>query len=487
MKAWWTVVLLAAAGGCTSHPTKLAGDGAVLTAVAADQQFAAVLTGTTRLSTGARTGVLEAVPVSGGERVMLDGNSSGGVYDRGSYLWFLGGVSVVSEGTPTPYPHVYGHLSVWFPGMPAPARVGTNVREYYPSQNGAGCVFIDWDQQSIAATNTGKLIAVAAASCASGTCQPITIESGVTQLGSSWRISSDGRWVLATTRGATLTDPGKAVLIDLTTGQTQTLSQGVAPRSAMMTPDGATIAWVEGANRIVVASTASPMAQSALTSSAPLVESAQMIDANNFVAKTRAAATGPAGLEKLSSAGSTPLTVPKVLELYVSQYVPGTTSRYLFFTETAQGSGDQDLWLYDLQATNPQPVQLAMAIDTPLGSSIAFSDDGASIHYLDNYDPTTRRGDEYVVTLAMPVRNLVATGLHAAAFIPDSTRLLYVNAPDASTGAGVLTLLPAVGKPPEVEGVGLVNFVDSRAAPLRTYYTQLTGGSDDGVWYMGQP
>lgn len=490
MRMHWLAVLLVASG-CSSGPSKVVGDAAVLTAVSSDQQWVAVLEGATRLSTGAHTGALEVTPVSGGAPVMLDNDSSGGVFARGTNLWFLGGVTVVDEGVPTPYPHLYGSLAVWFPGIAAPAHVGATVREFTVAQNGAGCVFMDWDQKTIASTNTGKLVAVAAAGCTSGTCQPIVIDSGVTQAQVSWRISNDGRWVLATSRGTNLTDPGKVVLIDLTTGQMQTLSQGVAPRAAMMAPDGSAIAWVEGANKIVTTTPANPTATQTLTTTSPIVESATMIDAADFVAKTREAGgggmPGATALVKVSAAGSTPLPATKPLEFFVSQYVPGTTSNYLFFAEATQPNGDQDLWLLDLGNPSAQPVMLGQSVDTPIAGAVAFSDDGTTIEYQDNWDPTTRHGDEYEVTLAMPARNLVATGIRQAAFEPSSTHLLYIDAPDPNTGVGVLTLLPAPGQPTKVEGVGLLNFIDSRMSPLRTYYTQLTGGSDDGVWHMAQP
>ena len=140
-----------------------------------------------------------------------------------------------------------------------------------------------------------------------------------------------------------------------------------------------------------------------------------------------------------------------------------------------------------LRRAHPQPVALAGGVDNPIGSALALSDDGSIIEFLDNFDPVTRRGDEYVVPLAKPTRSLVGTGVHNAAFIPGTTRLLYINAPDANTGAGVLTVLPSPTALPEVQSVGAVNFVDSRQSPARTWFTQTTGAPDDGIWYMPQP
>ena len=482
--AW--MALCALVGGCSSGPKHVVGDGAVLSGVAADQRFVAVLAGTTRLSNGQRTGALEAAPVSGGKPVLLDPDSSGGLYARGSNLWFLGGITVVDEGSPTPTPHVYGKLMLWLPGLAAPAPVGSTVREPTVSENGATCVFMDWDQPSSAPGTTGKLVAVAAATCGAGSCAPVTLAGGVTGGQVAWRVSNDGRWVLATVRAAAPTAPGKVLLLDTQSGQLQTLSQAAAPRAPMMTPAGDTLAWVEGTNQLRVAAIANPTAPSTLTTAAPLIQSAAMIDAGTFVAKTRDAGGG-AALTRVSATGELPIPVAQPLEIFVSQAVPGQTSRYLFYSQAAQPNGDQDLWLLDLDVAGAQPVQLAQAAAAPIGASVAFSDDGTAVRYLDAYDPTTRRGDLYVVTLASPTRNLVTSGIRQAAFVPSTTRLLYVDAPDPMTDVGVLTLLPAAGQPTKIEGVGLLNFADSRVSPLRTYFTQRTGGGDDGVWYMRQP
>jgi len=480
--------------GCSSGPTKIVGGGAILTGVAADQGFAAVLTSPQRLSDGAYTGQLQAVPVAGGAAVTLDPDSSGGLYGRGEARGFLGGVTGIDEGPPAT-PHVYGGLYVWLPGLPAPAKVGNDVRELYLSQDGTTCVFMDWDQQTVAAGNTGKLVVVSSTTCGTGSCRPIVLGTGLTLAETSWRLSDDGKWLLATERGVGAADPGKALLVSPQTGQVQVLSTGAAVRSAMMTPTGTTAAWVEGANQIVAVPTASPTMTQTLATTQPLIESAVMVDAGTFVARTRDAVgptglgMGAAALVRVSSGGATTIPTQKApLELFVSQHVAGQTSKYLFYALNVRAdNGEHDLWMLDMSAATAQPVQLAQAVQTPIGLSVVFSDDGTAIHYLDNYDPTTRLGDEYTATLASPTRNLVATGIHAAAFMPGSTRLLYVNAPDAATGAGVLTLLPGSGQTPLIEGVGLVDFVNSRTTPLRTYYTQLSGGADDGVWYMRQP
>jgi hypothetical protein len=81
----------------------------------------------------------------------------------------------------------------------------------------------------------------------------------------------------------------------------------------------------------------------------------------------------------------------------------------------------------------------------------------------------------------------VANSLRFAAYLPGTTHLLYIDAPDPTTGAGVLSMLASPTALAEVQNVGIVNFADSRQGPARTWYTQTTGAPDDGVWSMPQP
>ncbi|MCU1280428.1 MAG: hypothetical protein JWM53_3974 [bacterium] len=481
-----TVALALVAGCSSSAPARLVAGAAIFGGVSFAQKWVAVMTRTSRLVTGGHHGVLEAVPTAGGTPLTLDEHSNGGVFNRGTTLWYQGGVTVVNEGTP-PSEHVYGGLYVWSPSLAAPVKVGDDVREYYPSQDGSACVFMDWAQPTLAAANTGTLYAVAAASCASGACDKIELARDVTLAQTAWRIASDGKVVLATVRGATATDAGKVLLASPASGQVQLLSSGVDARSPMIAPSGATLAWVEGANEIHSMTGETP---AVLTPTSPLVDGASMIAADDFVAKTRELATGPAALARVTGSGTTLLPVQKPQQFFVSQAVAGKTDRYVFFSlATIAANGEPDLWMLDLATPGAQPVALAGAVENGIGAAVAFSDDGSVAHFFDNFDPVTRRGDEFVVPLAMPTRTLVAVGVHNAAFIPGTTRLLYINAPDANSGAGVLTLLPSPSPSaqPAVQGVGVVNFGDSRQPPARTWYTQATGASDDGVWYMPQP
>ncbi|HEY2748248.1 MAG TPA: hypothetical protein VGL86_26680, partial [Polyangia bacterium] len=172
----------------------------------------------------------------------------------------------------------------------------------------------------------------------------------------------------------------------------------------------------------------------------------------------------------------------------VSQAVPGKTDRYVFFQLALVADNlEPDLWMLDLATPDAQPVQLAAAVDSPIGGAVTFADDGSSAEYLDNFDPVTRRGDEYVAPLTAPARTLVSTRAHNAAFIPGGARLVFINAPDPASGAGVLTTLSSPSAIPDVHGVGDVNFADPRSSPARTWFTQTTGAPDDGVWSMPQP
>jgi hypothetical protein len=416
----------------------------------------------------------------------LAARSTGGVFNRGTTLWYLGGVTVVSEGTP-PSDHVYGALYVWTPSVGAPVKVGDNVREYSVSQDGRSCVLVDWAQPTIDATNTGALVAVHAPSCAAGACSPLVLARDVTNAQLAYRVATDGKYALATVRGAAATDAGKVLLASLEAGTVQLLSSGANARAAMMTPDGATVAWAEGANEVHVSPSAGGDA-TVLTATSPIVDGATMIDAGAFIVKVQENATGPSALVRLSSAGQSATLVQKAQQFFVSQALAGVTDRWLFFSlATVASNGAPDLWVLDLSKPGAQPVALAGAVDTPVGQAVAFSDDGSTIEFFDSFDPVTRRGDQFVMPLAMPARSLVAAGVHNAAFIPGTTRLLYIAAPDPITGAGVLTMLPSPTALAVVQGVGAINFANPRQGPAHTWFTQHTGAPDDGVWVMPQP
>jgi hypothetical protein len=492
MRLWVTAgfALLAGLAACSSGPTRLVGGGAVLASVSYDQAWVAVLTAPTRQSNGSYLGTLEVNATSSAlAAVTLDDRSDGGSFARGSALWFRGGVTLIDEGTPAS-PHPYGALKVWLPGSRAPIQIGDNVRDFAVSQDGSACIFMDWAQQTIDPSNRGKLVAVSTAGCNDGSCLPIVLATDVSAAQASWRLSDDGRFAFATVRGAADGDEGSAVLVTLASGVTQTLSTAAGTRAAMMTAGGDIVAWVEGDHQLQAAATANPTTTTTFALDAALIDTAELVDGTHYVAKVHAVASSdPASLVLVSATATTslPLNLPP-LGLFVSQTAPGTSTRYLFFSASEDAaSGTRDLWLLDLLQPATPPLQLGARVEPSLAAAVALSDDGTALRYRDNFDVTTRRGDEYQVPLAAPARNLIATGISAAAFIPGDTRLLFVDAPDATSGAGVLTLLPALGQPTLLEGVGEVGFIASRTSPRRLYYTQHAGDGDDGVWYTTQP
>jgi hypothetical protein len=376
----------------------------------------------------------------------------------------------------------YGSFNLWNAALGTPAKVGSTVRDYAVSQDSSTAVFLDQDMAS--GTSTGKLMAISALACKAALCAPVTLATGVTPAQVGYRVSTDGKYVLALVRDVNPLNPGKVIVVTMPSGGMRTLSTGVQPRSAMMTPDGQTVAWVEGANEIAVADSASGVTVG-ITSSAPVTESAEMIDAGTYVTVDRALGKGATGtMNKVTATATTPLNIGHPDSYFVSQAVPGTTNKYLFYSLSTATSGSGDLSMVDLTSRSFAPVPLGSAV---LGAGVNFSDDGTMVWYFDNYDPGSRIGDAWVVAPATPQKTLVASGLRACGFIPNTTRFLYVNAPDPNSGAGVLTLLSAVGRTPQVEQVGVVNFGNSRMSPLRTYYTQKSGTTTDGVWDMSQP
>jgi hypothetical protein len=484
------VALALAAAGCPETTPKIIGGDALLSDVAQDQAFAAVLAKPTRLANGGHTGTLQVVPVpGGGGPTVLDSRSNGGVYRHGSNLWFLAGVTIVDEGTPAT-PHVYGALKLWSFPMEQAVHLGDNVRELSPSWDGSTCVFIDWAQKSIDPANTGTLKAVTAASCATGTCAegvPIVLASNIVAGQASWALSNDGRQLLVAVAGSDATAPGQAILLGLESGQAQVLSTAAGIRSAMISPAGDTAAWVQGDNTLMAVTTAEAMpTPRAIAVSAARIESAQMVDAANYVVVARANAGDAPALMKVGTSGTVPLGVTDPVDLFVSQAVPGVTTKYaLYSTAVAAAGGTEDLFILDLSKSSA-PVQIGEAVALPLASSVEFSDDGAWLRYLDGVDLATGLGNGYVSPTATPARNLVANGIRQLAFVPHTSELLYV-APSASSDAGFLTRLPALDQPPDNEGVGVVNFVVPRSAPFRTYYSQQSGTQDDGVWYLPRP
>ena len=228
--------------GCSSSaPKRLVGGDAVLSAVSSDQKWVAVLTrhdaARHRRAPRAARGGADVGRAADAARRALVGRPLQSRHD-----------AVVSRRRQRRVArarrrrtHVYGALYVWSPALPAPVKVGNNVREYYPSQNGETCVFIDWATPTIDAANTGTLVAVHAPSCGGGGVQPARARRDVT-------LGADGvahrRRRRARAGDGARRERGRrrqGVAGDDVDGRRcSSLSTGVNPRSAMMTPAGDT-------------------------------------------------------------------------------------------------------------------------------------------------------------------------------------------------------------------------------------------------------
>ncbi len=482
-----TSILVTACG--SSGPTELVKHGAILAGVSVDRASIASFASATRQPNGTYVGALQVQPTAGGAAIALDPMGGSASFARGTTLYYLGGVTIAQEGTP-PLPRAYGALHAWLPTQPAPVALGALVATSALSQDGSTIAYVDQDAQGEGATASVK--AWSAGSCGAAGCgAPITVATGVTASKVALRVSDDGTQVLVgiARGGAT---PASIVLVSFPAGTMQTLSSAMAARSAMLSRDGATAAWVEGVNELHVAPTATPTTTTtiAVTTAAvplPIVESAAMIDATHFVVKSKAtmmAATSE--LDQVSAGVTTPLGVTGVQRMNVVAETPSNdvaSTRWLFYSTTTAANGQDDLWLLDLQNPTTPPVELAT---TAAATSASFSDDAGAIHFFDAFDPVTREGDLYTMTLPGGAKTAVATGVRQVAWEPGTEKLLYIAAPDATTGAGALTLWENGASAPVAGLAAIANYQQSRLAP-DLYYTSLGGNADDGVWMTDEP
>jgi hypothetical protein len=384
-------------------------------------------------------------------------------------------VQKVIEGKP-PVAHEYGRLSVWLPGGGAPQPIGMLVSDFTVSRDGSAVVYFDFDAASQSAS--GRLKAVSLTAC-SPSCTPVVLASGVTLAQVSFRIDKRGRLLVVAA-------PGNAQLVDLVSGQTKTLSTASTARSAMLTPNGDTLGWVEGLNDIKLAPTATPDAVTAMSSFATAVDSALLVDTATLIAKERGVGgLGPANsspvLVKLTRDSVTTLK-QQPLDYFLADPIARGTDGFIFFSRGFDSNtGTSDLWVIDVYGSNAA-ARLATASATPIASAVIVSDDGTSALYKENYNLGSARGDQFVLQLKTGQKRYLGN-LRQAAFVPGSTALLYVHEPDLTTLGGVLTLLPD-GSASQVESVGVINFATGRGQPARTYFTRQSGLGGDGVWYL---
>jgi hypothetical protein len=487
-----SLLLLSALSACGSSngPRELVKDGAVLAGVSYDQKWVASMTGATRQPNGTWIGSLQVAPAAGGAPIVLDPMATAASFARGTTLYFLGGVTVAQEGTPA-LPRYYGKLEAWVPGQTAPIVLGGQVATANVAQSGASVVYIDQPMQGPDAV--GDVKAWSAASCsATGCAAPITIATGVTSSKVVLRVDDDGgQIVVGVAKGGATT--ASIALVTFPAGTMQSISTDTNARTPQLSRDGATVSWLEKQNELHVLQTATPTAVPEVltiaTASvpAPIVENAIMIDNADWVAKAKASSTATtADLYMVTQAQTTPLGITNIQHFNVVDETPADTTqsaRWLFYSTMTATNGQDDLWLVDLMTPTAPAVQLAT-----VGAAVAasFNDDGTAIHFFDNYDPTTRTGDLYTMTLPGGTKTPVATGLRAAAWEPGTSRLAYLAAPDATTGVGALTIWDAGVSTGQVGFEHVANFAQSRTTP-DFYYTLEANGPTDGVYVTDKP
>ena len=218
------------------------------------------------------------------------------------------------------------------------------------------------------------------------------------------------------------------------TARLQLLSSGVNARSAMMTPDGATLAWVEGANEVHTLQPAT--ATSLLT---PIVaDRRRRDDGRRRRLRRQDARSSPPGRRRwrwLSASGTTPLPVDEAAAvLRLASGAGHDRSLRLVFARHHRRQRRSPICGCSICVTpGAQPVQLAVAVDNADRQRASPSPTTASsVQFFDNFDPVTRRGDEYVVPLADADAH-AGRRRRAQRRLPSraTTRLLYINAPDA--------------------------------------------------------
>lgn len=479
MSRWATVLcVLVTACGSSDSTSEIVSGSAVLEGVSYDSVNVASFVDPQRLENGTFVGTLQLSPVAGGAVQTLDQDVATPTFARGTTLYYLAGTTQVVEGTP-PRPRSYGTLKAWVPTQSSPVTLGSIVGAFSVSQDGSAVAFIDRTAASSSATGAIKVWSTSF--CTTTCTAPITVADGVAS--GATTLANDGKHVLVDVPKILATPPS-IVLVTLPAATMQTVSSASATnaRSSMLSPDGATAAWIEGTNDIVSIATASPTTPSTITvsttdSATPMVQSAVMVDPSTFVAKLKVGSADPV-LHLVTASAVTPLAVTAPVRLSVVQETPAdaaASNRYLFYATAEDAvTGAQDLWLLDLMNPTTPAVQLAATTSGNPG----FSDDGTMIRFFDNLDLDTGRGDLYLAPLPAGTKTQVATDLRQGNFEPGSTTLTYLGGLDAND-VGSLQRFPPEASPRIIPGVA--NFGQSRTAPV-LYYTQDLGMTTDGVY-----
>ncbi len=422
---------------------------------------------------GAFIGILQVSPIAGGAPTMIDTLASGATYARGTTLYYLANASQVSEGTP-PVAHTFGTLKALVPGQTALIVLSTNIVEAFSnSEDGSAVAFID--RASASEDATGPVKVWSTTLCTTTTCAaPLVVGDGVAS--ATLDLSQHGDEVAIGVPKVDTT-PGSVVLVSFPSGTMTTLSPTTGGHSAMLSFDGSTVAWINPPNLLMVAPTANPSAATMTaivspTLATPVVSSGAMVTSSTFVLELKASSTATdTELDLYDGTNVTSLSITDPIRFAVDQRTPGDTtasSRWLFYVMADNADGTENLWIQDLQNPTTPPTSLAESTS----GNPTFSDDGSTLRLLNNIDLTTNLGDLDVVTLPDVASMTVTTGIRGAQFEVGSTKLIYINSPDPTTGAGELTLYqPSPLGPMPASIPGVANVVQSRTQSIM-YYTQ---------------
>src|SRR5262249_49841647 len=193
--------------------------------------------------------------------------------------------------------------------------------------------FIDRTAASSSAPGTVKVwsTSMCAASCA----EPIAVAEGASS--AALLLANDGKNVVVFVPKAGA-DPAQLVLVTFPGGQVTSLTSEPTAHAPMLSPDGATVAWVETPDQIVSAATASPADTTSITvttgdSGTFTVPTALMAGAGQFVVGVKPTGQSDSSLFLVTASASTPLHITAPARASIVEQTPSDSSastRYLF-------------------------------------------------------------------------------------------------------------------------------------------------------------
>jgi hypothetical protein len=455
-------------------------DGATLASVSQGQKYIAWYTGAAMLASGGTTGTLAVAPLPGMQPQMLDAGAFNAAFNHHGQVLLYSTDQVAS--TDRNSNEIYGALHLWSPGMSGGARLtaGYAILQAAPPDNSFVLIF---DGAKPTNAQQGTVLLVRASDCSGASCGPVTLASSVAV--HSMIASLDGRWAAyVVRRGLPAMAQFETWLVSVPDGKvtmmgttSATLTPALVPMA--ISPDGALFACTAelamAPLQLQVFSTASlqPVAWTPLPAGTNVI-GLEWSDANTLLARV---ATVPGVIDgPILRTGAAPARasrlVPSARYFYVP-YFPTGANRYLF-VQTTDTNDVGDAQVYDLEAAMPAPLSLANAtvsFRTEVAALPTLSDDLQTIRLFDQYDPATRAGRLTVASLPSGALSGIASGDGAAAFVPGSSTLLYIDQPDASN-AGLLASWKA-GTSQDLAG-GVANFrvrSGDGGAPGTLYFT----------------